>query len=40
VKYLEGFAVWACGLLFVALIGLVIREAQKWYDFACFLLGR
>jgi hypothetical protein len=40
VKYLEGFAVWICGLMFVVLVGLAIREALKWYDFACFLLGR
>lgn len=37
-KYLEGFALWMCGLLLVSLFGLAIREAQELYDFASFLL--
>ena len=39
-RYVEGLALWLCGLLFVAMVAFAIRELLKWCDFAMFLCGR
>jgi hypothetical protein len=40
VKYLEGLAMMACGLLFVELCAFLVSALMKLADFVRFLLGR